>query len=106
MFLVLVMLSNGWAYRPFVSTDAAVADPYEVELEFGYVTFAHDTGDNTLTTPSLVLTVGVDLVAADTPARGSPVVWNRMKCCTPDVKRAVTRCEGEPYGSRQTRAPR
>jgi hypothetical protein len=59
MFLVLVMLSNGWAYRPFVSTDAAVADPYEVELEFGYVTFAHDTGDNTLTTPSVVLNYGL-----------------------------------------------
>lgn len=59
MFLVLVMLSNGWAYRPFVSTDAAVADPQEVEIEFGYVTFAHDAGDNTLTTPSLVLNYGL-----------------------------------------------
>jgi hypothetical protein len=68
MFLVLVMLSNSWAYRPFVSTDAAVADPYEVELEFGYVTFAHDTGDNTLTTPSVVLNSGME-------SRGGGRVW-------------------------------
>jgi hypothetical protein len=35
---------DAWAYRPFVSTDAAVADPQEVEIELGYVILDHDTG--------------------------------------------------------------
>jgi hypothetical protein len=36
VFLLLVMPPNAWTYRPFVSTDAAVADPQEVEIELGY----------------------------------------------------------------------
>jgi hypothetical protein len=75
MLLGLAIRSHGWAYRPCVSTDAAVADPYEVEREFGYVTFAHDTGDNTLTTPSLVLNYGLgghlEVVGACGRARAS-----------------------------------
>jgi hypothetical protein len=57
--LLLVMPANGWAYRPFVSTDAAVADPQEVEIELGYFTIEHDTGENTFTIPSLVLNYGL-----------------------------------------------
>jgi hypothetical protein len=26
---------DAWGYRPFVSTDAAIADPREVEIELG-----------------------------------------------------------------------
>ena len=59
MLLLLIMPSNGWAYRPFVSTDAAVADPHEVEIELGYFTLDHDTGENTFTIPSLVLNYGL-----------------------------------------------
>ena len=36
--LLLAISANSWAYRPFVSTDAAVADPQEVEIELGYFT--------------------------------------------------------------------
>ncbi len=59
LFLLLVMPSNGWAYRPFVSTDAAVADPQEVEIELGYFTLEQDTGQTTFTIPSLVLNYGL-----------------------------------------------
>jgi hypothetical protein len=52
------MAINGWGYRPFISTDAAVADPHEVEIELGYFTLEHDTGENTFTIPSLVLNYG------------------------------------------------
>ena len=31
----LLLPTCAWAYRPFVSTDAAVADPKEVEIELG-----------------------------------------------------------------------
>src|SRR5262245_62641577 len=33
---ILLLPAAAWAYRPFVSTDAAVADPTEVEVELGY----------------------------------------------------------------------
>jgi hypothetical protein len=62
LFGVLLLLAipvNGWAYRPFVSTDAAVADPQEVEIELGYFTLEHDLGENTFTIPSLVLNYGL-----------------------------------------------
>jgi hypothetical protein len=59
MLLLLVMPSNGWPYRPFISTDAAVVDPHEVEIELGYFTLEHDTGENTFTIPSLVLNCGL-----------------------------------------------
>jgi hypothetical protein len=59
VLLLLVMPANGWAYRPFVSTDAAVADPHEVEIELGYFTLEHDTGENTFIIPSLVLNYGL-----------------------------------------------
>jgi hypothetical protein len=47
------------AYRPFVSTDAAVSDPREVEIELGYFTLERKGRDNTITTPSVVLNYGV-----------------------------------------------
>ena len=32
--------SRAWGYRPFVSTDAAVSERQEMEIELGYVTCA------------------------------------------------------------------
>jgi hypothetical protein len=59
VLLLLALPANSWAYRPFVSTDAAVADPQEVEIELGYFTLEHDLGENTFTIPNLVLNDGV-----------------------------------------------
>ena len=47
------------AYRPFVSTDAAVADPREVEIELGALTLRRTGHENTFTTPSVVVNYGV-----------------------------------------------
>jgi hypothetical protein len=47
-----------WAYRPFVSTDAAVADPKEVEIELGYFDLERTRRETTITTPSVVLNYG------------------------------------------------
>jgi hypothetical protein len=52
------MPTSAWAYRPFVSTDAAVADPKEVEIEIGYFNLERTRRDNTITTPSAVLNYG------------------------------------------------
>jgi hypothetical protein len=57
--LLLIMSSNGWAYRPFVSTDAAVSDPNEVEVELGYFTLEQAKGGKSFTIPSLVLNYGL-----------------------------------------------
>jgi hypothetical protein len=53
------MPASAWAYRPFVSTDAAVADPGEVEIELGYFNLERSHGENTIATPSMVLNYGV-----------------------------------------------
>jgi len=50
--------ASAWAYRPFVSTDAAVADPKEVEIELGYFNLERTRRETTLTTPSLVINYG------------------------------------------------
>jgi len=42
-----------------VSTDAAVAERQEIEIELGYFTFARTQGENTFTIPSLVLNYGL-----------------------------------------------
>jgi hypothetical protein len=52
------MPASAWAYRPFVSTDAAVADPREVEIELGYFNLERTHGENTIATPSMVLNYG------------------------------------------------
>jgi len=50
---------DAWGYRPFVSTDAAVADPQEMESELGYFSLERNKDDNTFRIPSLVLNYGV-----------------------------------------------
>ena len=47
------------AYRPFVTTDAAVSDPREVAIELGYFTLERTGRDNTITTPGVVLNFGL-----------------------------------------------
>jgi len=63
------------AYRPFFSTDAAVADPKEIELELGYFTLRREGGQNTFLVPSAVLNFGlwpnVELVAEFRIAEGA-----------------------------------
>ena len=51
--------SPAWAYRPFVSTDAAVADPGFMEIELGYFQLAHEHHEDTFSTPKLVLNYGI-----------------------------------------------
>ena len=50
---------SAWAYRPFVSTDAAVAEPKEVEIEVGYFNLDRNRHENTISTPHTVLNYGV-----------------------------------------------
>ncbi len=51
--------SAAWAYRPFVSTDAAVADPREMEIELGYFNLERARGENTFMVPKAVLNYGI-----------------------------------------------
>lgn len=60
MTLVLLILPfPTWGYRPFVSTDAAVADPKEMEVELGYFNLEQADGENTFVIPKLVLNYGI-----------------------------------------------
>ena len=54
----MLIPASAWAYRPFVSTDAAVADPREVEIELGYFNLERTRRKNTIASPSLVLNYG------------------------------------------------
>ncbi len=56
---VLLGPAAAWAYRPFVSTDAAVADPNEMEIELGYFTLARTNGKDTFLIPEVVLNYGI-----------------------------------------------
>jgi len=56
---VLLVPASAGAYRPFVSTDAAVADPNEVEIELGYFNLERTGGENTIATPGVVLNYGI-----------------------------------------------
>src|SRR5437016_7743010 len=60
--------SRALAYRPFVSTDAAVAGPGEVEIDFGYAGFRrndeHERGRRRLR-------------EVDRPGRSAPGTWLR-----------------------------
>src|SRR5215510_14931227 len=58
-FVLLLPVSHAWGYRPFVSTDAAVADPQELEIEFGYFTLKRKEQKNTTVTPHVVLNYGL-----------------------------------------------
>ena len=53
------MPASAWAYRPFVSTDAAVAEPKEVEVELGYFNLDRNRHENAISTPHTVLNYGI-----------------------------------------------
>jgi hypothetical protein len=59
LFAILLVPASAWAYRPFVSTDAAVAEPKEVELELGYFNLDRTGRQNTISTPHVVLNYGI-----------------------------------------------
>jgi len=56
--LVFVFRSGAFAYRPFVSTDAAVADVHEIEIELGYFNLERERGRNNFIVPTVVLNYG------------------------------------------------
>jgi hypothetical protein len=59
LLAVLLIPGSAWAYRPFVSTDAAVADPNEVEIELGYFNLERTRRETTIATPGVVLNYGI-----------------------------------------------
>ena len=58
---VSLPLTVTWAeaYRPFFSTDAAVADAKELEIELGYFTLRREHTENSFLIPSAVLNYGL-----------------------------------------------
>ena len=61
--LLLSLMIVGWpqgalAYRPFDSTDPAVAEPGEIEIEVSPVSFRHDDSGDTWITPQLRFNYG------------------------------------------------
>jgi hypothetical protein len=58
LVLMALLSSVAWGYRPFVSTDAAVAERHRMEIELGYVTRTRTQGQYTFTTPQLVVNYG------------------------------------------------
>jgi hypothetical protein len=59
LLLWFIAPSSSWAYRPFISTDAAVADPHEVEIELGSFTLERQKGENAFIVPRVVLNYGL-----------------------------------------------
>jgi hypothetical protein len=56
---VVVGGSRAFGYRPFVSTDAAVADLGEVEIELGYAGFRAERSRVTIIAPTMVSNLGI-----------------------------------------------
>ena len=54
----LSCVGNALAYRPFEGTDAAVADPGELEIEFGPAGFRRSDTERTAIAPAYVLNYG------------------------------------------------
>src|SRR5262245_56893334 len=57
--LLVFSESLAWGYRPFIATDAAVADPREIEIELGYFNLERNRGKNTFIIPKVVLNYGL-----------------------------------------------
>jgi hypothetical protein len=55
---IVLLASSAWGYRPFVSTDAAVAERARMEIELGYFTLARTQGENTFLIPQIVVNYG------------------------------------------------
>jgi hypothetical protein len=48
-----------WAYRPFISTDAALVDSKEIEIELGYSTLQREQGETSFIIPRVVINYGM-----------------------------------------------
>src|SRR5262245_31497660 len=59
VLLLVFPESVAWGYRPFIATDAAVADPREIEIELGYFTLQREHGENAFVIPRAVLNYGL-----------------------------------------------
>jgi len=57
--LLYLLDSSAWGYRPFVSTDAAVAERARMEIELGYLTLIRTQGENTFMIPQVVVNYGL-----------------------------------------------
>jgi hypothetical protein len=57
--VLLLPASRAWGYRPFVSTDAAVAEPQEMEVELGYFNLERTNRENTFIVPKVILNYGL-----------------------------------------------
>jgi hypothetical protein len=79
---LLLSASTAWGYRPFVSTDAAVADPKELEIELGYFNLERSGGEHTFIVPKVILNYGIvrnlevvgEFEVAKPPDRGAQLV--------------------------------
>jgi hypothetical protein len=56
---LMIGATRAEGYRPFVSTDAAVAGPRELEIELGYFALRRERGENTFLIPSAVVNYGL-----------------------------------------------
>ena len=59
LLVVACSASPAFAYRPFVSTDAAVADPGDVEVEFGTIGFRSGHGPTSIVAPTIIGNLGI-----------------------------------------------
>lgn len=80
--VLLLPASTAWGYRPFVSTDAAVANPRELEVELGYFALERNNEANTFIVPKVVLNYGIvrdlevvgEFEVAKPPGRGAQLI--------------------------------
>src|SRR5215471_4407544 len=60
MLLLLALLTpSAWVYRPFIATDAAVAERARRKIELGYLTLVRTQGEHTFMIPQVVLNYGL-----------------------------------------------
>jgi hypothetical protein len=59
VFLFILNVSTALAYRPFISTDAAVASVKEWEIELGFFSMKRDNGQSEIFIPSLRINFGI-----------------------------------------------
>jgi hypothetical protein len=101
--LTLIFYNSAWAYRPFVSTDAAVADVKEVEVELGYFNLERAKGKNNFIIPTVVLNYGfmsrVEVVgefAVEEPAHGRTLLMDAGLSLKVIVKEGVLQEKSGP----------
>jgi len=78
--LLFFFESAGWAYRPFISTDATVADAKEMEIELGYLDWEREKGNTTFFSPKVVLNYGFITILrslANSPSKNRATVRQR-----------------------------